>query len=135
MLSIRPGFLLAFAPFVALSSLAQNFQAATSTAVPTNQPATATLSGGLTKPDSKTENKILASYGKLPLSFEANQGQVDARVKFFSTAAIAPFSSPATRRSFHSRGSRQEARQTARPHPPALNEDLRFRRQLAMCCE
>jgi len=28
--------------------------------------------------------QIVATYGKLPLSFEANQGQIDPRVKFLS---------------------------------------------------
>jgi hypothetical protein len=32
----------------------------------------------------KAQAKILDSYGKLPLSFEANHGQTDARVKFLS---------------------------------------------------
>jgi len=34
--------------------------------------------------DPKAQAKILESYGKLPLSFEANHGQTDARVKFLS---------------------------------------------------
>jgi len=34
--------------------------------------------------DPKAQAKILDSYGKLPLSFEANHGQADARVKFLS---------------------------------------------------
>src|SRR5712692_4289403 len=34
--------------------------------------------------DPKAQSKILASYGKLPLSFEANHGQADGRVKFLS---------------------------------------------------
>ena len=34
------------------------------------------------QPDPKAQAKILDSYGKLPLSFEANQGQTDAQVKF-----------------------------------------------------
>jgi Bacterial Ig-like domain (group 3)/Beta-propeller repeat len=34
--------------------------------------------------DQKAQAKILDSYGKLPLSFEANHGQTDGRVKFFS---------------------------------------------------
>jgi hypothetical protein len=34
--------------------------------------------------DPKAQARILDSYGKLPLSFEANQGQTDARVKFLS---------------------------------------------------
>jgi hypothetical protein len=34
--------------------------------------------------DAKAQARILDGYGKLPLSFEANQGQTDARVKFLS---------------------------------------------------
>ncbi len=34
--------------------------------------------------DPKAQTKILDSYGKLPLSFEANHGQTDASVKFLS---------------------------------------------------
>ena len=32
----------------------------------------------------QAQARILDGYGKLPLSFEANQGQTDARVKFLS---------------------------------------------------
>jgi len=32
----------------------------------------------------KIQPKLVASYGKLPLSFEANQGQADARVRFLA---------------------------------------------------
>ena len=38
----------------------------------------------LPQPDPKAQAKILDSYGKLPLSFEANHGQTDSRVKFLS---------------------------------------------------
>ena len=34
--------------------------------------------------DSKAQARILASYGQLPLAFEANHGQTDAHVKFLS---------------------------------------------------
>ena len=34
--------------------------------------------------DPKAQARILDSYGKLPLSFEANHGQTDAQVKFLS---------------------------------------------------
>jgi len=34
--------------------------------------------------DPKAQARILEDYGKLPLSFEANHGQTDARVKFLS---------------------------------------------------
>lgn len=36
--------------------------------------------------DTKTQARILDQYGKLPLSFEANRGQTDPRVKFLSRA-------------------------------------------------
>jgi len=41
------------------------------------------ISGG-GEPDATTRGKILEVYGKRPLSFEANEGQVDNRVKFLS---------------------------------------------------
>src|ERR1700734_1650541 len=43
----------------------------------TNQPATAVIT-------SVNETKLADAYGKLPLSFEANQGQTDRRGKFLS---------------------------------------------------
>ena len=36
------------------------------------------------KPDAGTRTRISETYGKLPLSFEANQGQTDERVKFLA---------------------------------------------------
>jgi hypothetical protein len=39
---------------------------------------------GLSKPDPALQGRVLQNYGKLPLSFEANQGQTDPRVKFLS---------------------------------------------------
>src|SRR3984893_7560740 len=36
------------------------------------------------QPDPKARARILDQYGKLPLSFEANHGQTDGRVKFLS---------------------------------------------------
>jgi hypothetical protein len=41
-------------------------------------------SNPVSQPKLKAEARVLDSYGKLPLSFEVNQGQADARVKFFS---------------------------------------------------
>jgi hypothetical protein len=37
-----------------------------------------------TEPDAITKAKLQATYGKLPLHFEANQGQTDPQVKFLS---------------------------------------------------
>jgi hypothetical protein len=42
---------------------------------------------GVFKPNPAIQDEILQGYGKLPLSFEANQGQADARVKFLSRGA------------------------------------------------
>src|SRR6266508_2593838 len=36
------------------------------------------------EPDAATKATMQAAYGKLPLSFEANQGQSDSQVKFLS---------------------------------------------------
>jgi hypothetical protein len=36
----------------------------------------------LSQPDLASQAKIAESYGKMPLSFEANQGQTDKRVRF-----------------------------------------------------
>ena len=43
------------------------------------------IGGSQTNP--KEQFKVLDSYGKLPLSFEANRGQVDSQVKFVSRAS------------------------------------------------
>src|SRR5881396_1907639 len=39
---------------------------------------------GLEKPDHAAQARVTESYGKLPLSFEVNRGQMDSDVKFFS---------------------------------------------------
>src|SRR6266536_2782587 len=39
---------------------------------------------GLEKPDHAAQGRVTEAYGKLPLSFEANRGQMDSEVKFFS---------------------------------------------------
>lgn len=45
------------------------------------------LSPALAKTDDKTAQRIKAAYGKLPLSFEANQGQAGAAVEFIARAS------------------------------------------------
>src|SRR6267378_1289589 len=42
------------------------------------------VANGLSQPDPAMQAKVTESYGKLPLSFAANQGQTDGRVKFLS---------------------------------------------------
>jgi hypothetical protein len=42
------------------------------------------VANGLSQPDPAMQAKVAESYGKLPLSFEANHGQADERVKFLS---------------------------------------------------
>jgi Beta-propeller repeat len=54
-------------------------------------PASSSLSGGravaMSEPDGADRRRIVKGYGRLPLSFEANQGQTDATVKFLSRGA------------------------------------------------
>jgi hypothetical protein len=51
--------------------------------VPLARPSASPASSA-TPADPKTEARIVESYGKLPLSFEANHGQTDPSVKFLS---------------------------------------------------
>src|ERR1700704_3231031 len=44
-------------------------------------------SRNMSRPDQRTRMRLAENYGKLPLHFEANQGQTDARVKFLSRGA------------------------------------------------
>jgi hypothetical protein len=49
-----------------------------------SQPAAIASRGARSDPDLKTQAAIRESYSRLPLSFEANHGQTDSRVKFLS---------------------------------------------------
>jgi hypothetical protein len=49
-----------------------------------HRPSSSGLQSGVSQPDVATQDRIAESYGKLPLSFEANHGQTDAQVKFLS---------------------------------------------------
>jgi hypothetical protein len=45
------------------------------------------------EPSSALKAEIESNYGKLPLSFEANQGQTDSQVKFLARGrGVRPFS-------------------------------------------
>lgn len=46
--------------------------------------ATKAAESGLSQPGPARQAKVIESYGKLPLSFEANHGQTDGQVKFLS---------------------------------------------------
>jgi len=46
--------------------------------------ARATAPATAAEPDQATKARIVEAYGKLPLSFEANQGQTDGRVKYLA---------------------------------------------------
>src|SRR6266851_4035095 len=65
--------------------LTTTFLLAQSNPVPlTNQNARVVSPISASQADPKAQAKILDGYGKLPLSFEANHGQADERVKFLS---------------------------------------------------
>ena len=51
---------------------------------PANSVATSAAYHAEDKNDRVEQNRLRESFGKLPLNFEANSGQTDARVKFFS---------------------------------------------------
>lgn len=45
------------------------------------------ISPAATKPDDTAQMRISKTYGKIPLSFEVNKGQIDSQVKFLSRGA------------------------------------------------
>lgn len=47
-------------------------------------PSSPSLGTPLTQPDAASQARVAQAYGQLPLSFEANQGQVDGQVNFLS---------------------------------------------------
>jgi hypothetical protein len=53
-----------------------------------NQSASVVAPISVSQADPKAQAKILDRYGKLPLTFEANQGQTDTRVKFVSRTSV-----------------------------------------------
>lgn len=77
---VQPGILGSLALVVALSSSGTTapLDIKNSSVAPTTIPATKN------QPDRATQAKVLEAYGQLPLSFEANQGQVDKSVNFLA---------------------------------------------------
>jgi Beta-propeller repeat/Abnormal spindle-like microcephaly-assoc'd, ASPM-SPD-2-Hydin len=98
-----------------------------------NQPAISKASSGLSKPDPKTQSKILEEYGKLPLSFEENRGQTDARVKFLSRGSGYTLFLPGDEAVFSLRGSKANGeaspagRQLKPTESPTTNGVLRMK--------
>src|SRR5882757_1878530 len=50
-------------------------------------PRVAAPSAGISPAAPRVQSRVLETYGKLPLAFEANQGQTDPQVKFVSRGA------------------------------------------------
>jgi hypothetical protein len=65
-------------------SLIAASQSQSNLAPPMNHHATVANLASAPQTDPKVKARLLDQYGKLPLSFEANHGQADARVKFLS---------------------------------------------------
>src|SRR5438093_3579644 len=85
---------------------------------------------GLEKPDHAAQARVTESYGKLPLSFEANRGQMDSDVKFFSRGSgYGIFITPTEMVLSLGRGSRQETKEpealkrNAGPNRPSAAAD------------
>ncbi len=81
------------------------------------------------RPDEATQMRVAADYGKLPLTFEANQGQADARVRFlargqgyglFLTATEAVLSLRAPARDKPSAGQHAAGRTRVQPEKAAV---------------
>ncbi len=96
------------------------------------QPSSSGLQNGLSQPDLATQDRIVQSYGKLPLSFEANQGQADAHVKFLSRGHGYTLFLAGDEAVFTFRGNKVKDEAPAiglrvRPSPPASNAVLRMK--------
>ena len=79
-------FVSLFTTLLMTSLLSTSLLAQSSPVLPSRQPmaAKSEMPSGLSQPDAASQAKIVEKYGKLPLSFEVNQGQTDAHVKFLS---------------------------------------------------
>jgi len=67
-----------------LPLLASLMLAQSSRVPPSRRPLAPGVPVSVSQSDPAPQSKIVQAYGKLPLSFEANQGQTDAQVKFLS---------------------------------------------------
>ncbi len=79
-----------------------------------------------------TKQQVVVAYGKLPLSFEPNQGQTDSRVKFLSrgsgyTLFLTSTEAVLTLRSPRAKPSAADHGAATRPEPPANRDVLRIR--------
>src|SRR5882724_12037239 len=75
---------------------------------------------------SRVQSRVLDTYGRLPLAFEANQGQTDPQVKFVSRGAGYNLFLTATEAVLTlRRGSRQERNsRTTKPLPPVEKSNV-----------
>ena len=88
-----------------------------------------------TQPDAVTKVRVLEAYGKLPLNFEANQGQTDQQVKFLTrgsgysvfltpTEAVLTLRQPQAQLSTQSRHSAVKLRPTGKSETTVLRLQL-----------
>ena len=95
-------------------------------------PPSSSLQNAVSQPDPAARDRIVQSYGKLPLSFEANQGQTDAQVRFLSRGPGYTLFLTGDEAVFSFGGSKVKdgapaiSRQV-RPSPPASNAVLRMK--------
>ncbi len=90
--------------------------------------ARATAPATAAEPDQATKARIVEAYGKLPLSFEANQGQTDGRVKYLArgpgyTLFLTPTEVVLVLRSQSSRTALRMRLVGAIPHPTIVAVD------------
>lgn len=92
---------------------------------------TSTSSTPDSAPDQATHRRVSEAYGKLPLQFEANQGQTDSEVKFLSrgsgyslfltsTEAVLALSKPAKQKAHKDSLAPNQIEDAASTEPPAV---------------
>jgi hypothetical protein len=89
------------------------------------------LQNGALQPDLATQDKVVQTYGRLPLTFEANHGQTDAQVKFLSRGPGYTLFSLAMKQSSPSRVTK---RSTTRPLSAASRNQARHYLRPMLSC-
>lgn len=85
----------------------------------------------LTRQDFASDVTLSATYGRMPLSFEPNQGQADARVKFLSRGAGQSLFLTSTEALLVLQGSRQQLRSAQEKVSSAHNSIVKIKLAVA----
>ena len=102
--------------------------------IPVNSTATAKVVTPV-QPDAATKARVLETYGKLPLSFEANQGQTDKQVNFLTrgngySVFLTPTEAVLTQRQTPSQSATAKRQSVVKPQSIAKSKTSVLRLQL-----